>query len=177
MMAGPAMAQNGITCAYANDDISHFVGPNTVDGYLVTAMSQTYLNPVETGGQSSGGSNIPNIIVSPVKKILYVVDSRSGDIAAMNINPTTCQLTLLGNYPVGGAEKLGIGLAITPNGRWLYAAEVNSAVLQPFVIRKDGSLSVVHQKIALLDRPSSMAISPDSSTLMVITSFYIQSIR
>jgi 6-phosphogluconolactonase (cycloisomerase 2 family) len=167
MVPGATMAQSSVACAYANDDISHFVGPNTVDGYLVTATSETYLNPVGTGGQSSGGSLIPNMVVSPVKKILYAADSQSGDVAAMNINPTTCQLTVLGNYPVGGAEKLGIGLAISPNGRWLYAAEVNSAELMPFAIRKDGSLSAVHQKITLLDRPSSMAISPDSSTLIV----------
>jgi hypothetical protein len=165
--AGTAMAQNGITCAYANDDIFHFNGPNTVDGYLVTATSQTYLSPVLTGGEGTGGSGLPNIVVSPAKKILYAADSHSGDVAAMEINPTTCQLTLLGNYPVGGSERLGMGVAISPNGRWLFVAGVKSAVLQPFAIHNDGSLTAVRQKITLLDRPYGMAVSPDSATLIM----------
>jgi 6-phosphogluconolactonase (cycloisomerase 2 family) len=85
----------------------------------------------------------------------------------MEINPTTCQLTPLGNYLVGGSEKLGIGLAISPNGKWLYAAGVKSAALQPFAIHNDGSLTAVRQKITLLDRPSSLAVSPDSATVIV----------
>jgi 6-phosphogluconolactonase (cycloisomerase 2 family) len=85
----------------------------------------------------------------------------------MEINPTTCQLTLLGNYNLWGPERLGIGLAISPDGKWLFVAGVKSAVLQRFFIRKDGSLNAVRQKIALLDRPSSIAVSSDSATLIV----------
>jgi NAD(P)H-hydrate repair Nnr-like enzyme with NAD(P)H-hydrate epimerase domain len=46
MMAGTAMAQSGIACAYANDDVFYNGGngPNTVDGYLVAATLQTYLS-------------------------------------------------------------------------------------------------------------------------------------
>jgi 6-phosphogluconolactonase (cycloisomerase 2 family) len=169
MASAVAMAQSGNTCAYANDDVFYLGGngPNTVDGYLVTATSQTYLSPVETGGNGSGESEAPNIVMSPVKKILYATDSQSEDIAAMEVNPTTCQLTLLGNYQVGGSEKLGIGLAISTNGKWLFVVGVKSAVLQPFAIHNDGSLTAVRQKVALLDRPSSLAVSPDSATLIV----------
>jgi 6-phosphogluconolactonase (cycloisomerase 2 family) len=164
MVPGAMMAQNSVACAYLNDDVA---GSNTVDGYLVTATSQTYLSPVDTGGQSSGITEAPDIVVSPVKKILYAADSQSGDVAAMEINPTTCQLTLFGNYNVGDPERLGMGLAISPDGKWLFVAGVKSAVLQAFFIRKDGSLNAVRQKIALLDRPSNIAVSPDSATLIV----------
>jgi 6-phosphogluconolactonase (cycloisomerase 2 family) len=165
--AGAAMTQSGNTCAYANDDVFQLNELNTVDGYLVTATSQTYLSPVATGGYGTGGSELPNIVISPVKKILYATDSQSGDVAAMDINPTTCQLTLLGNYPVGGSERLGMGVAISPNGRWLFVAGVKSAVLQPFAIHNDGSLTAVRQKIPLLDRPYGMAVSLDSTTLIM----------
>jgi 6-phosphogluconolactonase (cycloisomerase 2 family) len=167
MIAGTAMAQNGITCAYANDDVAYVSGPNTVDGYLLTTGSQTYLTPTKTGGESAGFSSIADIVMSPVKKILYAADSQSGDVAAMEINPVTCQLTLLGNYHAANHDRFGLGLAISSDGKWLFAAGVKSAVLQPFAIRKDGSLSAVRQKIALLDRPYGMAVSPDSATLIV----------
>jgi 6-phosphogluconolactonase (cycloisomerase 2 family) len=167
MLAGQAMAQSGITCAYANDDVFQSNELNTVDGYLVTATSQSYLSPVATGGISSGITRAPDIVISPVKKVLYASDSQSGDVAAMEIDPATCQLTLLGNYHLGGPERLGIGLVISPDGKWLFVAGVKSAVLQPFFIHKDGSLIPVRQKVALLGRPSSIAVSPDNTTLIV----------
>jgi 6-phosphogluconolactonase (cycloisomerase 2 family) len=166
MMVGTAMAQNGITCAYANDDWASS-GGNTVDGYLVTASSQTYLTPTLTGGESTGLSFMADIVMSPVKKVLYVADSHSGDVAAMEINPSNCQLTLLGNYHAAYPDRFGLGLAISSDGKWLFVVGVRAAVLQPFAIHDDGSLTAVRQKITLLDRPSSMAVSPDSATLIV----------
>jgi 6-phosphogluconolactonase (cycloisomerase 2 family) len=90
----------------------------------------------------------------------------------MTINPANCQLTLLGDYPVANPDKFGLGLAISPDGKWLYA---NAVFTQRFIflaINKDGSLTQVMQKIALPSRPSSMAVSPDSTTLIVgLTAF------
>jgi 6-phosphogluconolactonase (cycloisomerase 2 family) len=167
MTSGAVLAQNGITCAYANDDVNYGNGANTVDGYLVTTGAQTYVTPTLTGGQSAGISSMADIVMSPVKKVLYAADSQSGDVAALEINPTNCQLTLLGNYHAANPDRFGLGLAISPDGKWLFVAGVKAAELQPFAIHNDGSLTAVRQKIALLDRPSGMAVSPDSATLVV----------
>jgi hypothetical protein len=71
MAAGTAMAQSGNTCVYANDDVFWSGnGPNTVDGYLVTATSQTYLSPVETGGYGTGYSASRNIVINHKTNII-----------------------------------------------------------------------------------------------------------
>lgn len=167
-LAGPAMAQSGNTCVYANDDVFYSGnGPNTVDGYLVTATSQTYLSPVKTGGYGSAASESRNIVINHKTNILYAADSHSGDVAAMTINPTNCQLTLLGDYPVAKPDKFGLGLAISPDGKWLYADGVRTQRLVLVDVNKDGSLTPVIQKITLPISPLSMAVSPDSATLIV----------
>jgi 6-phosphogluconolactonase (cycloisomerase 2 family) len=166
--AGTAMAQKH-TCAYVNDN--YFDKPNTVDGYMVTGTSATYLNPVLTGGTSQGDSGyfeaVTEAALHPTKNVLYVSDDLSKDIAAMKIDPDTCLLTLLGNYPVGGNDRHGIGLAISPNGKWLYAANTTAPNLQLFDIRGDGGLSNSKQTIDLPDEPAGMVVSPDGTTLVV----------
>jgi hypothetical protein len=68
MTSGALMAQKH-TCAYVNDD--YFDEPNTVDGYMVTGTSATYLSPVLTGGtsQEDGGYReaVTEIILHPTK--------------------------------------------------------------------------------------------------------------
>jgi 6-phosphogluconolactonase (cycloisomerase 2 family) len=103
----------------------------------------------------------------PTKDILYASDDLSHDISAMKIDPDTCLLTLLGNYPVGGPDKHGIDLAISPNGKWLYASNTKGRNLHVLDIRGDGSLRVPKQTIDLPDEPAGMAVSPDGTTLVV----------
>jgi len=167
MTAGAARAQSGHACAYANDDVSYTYGPNTVDGYLVTTTAQTYISPFQTGGESKGESIISDIIVHPTKSVLYASDSESGDIVVMKINPATCQLTLLENVRIGGGDGFGLGLAISPDGKWVYAVGVKSATLYSLNVLPNGTLATIRQTIGLLNSPASLAVSPDSSTLLV----------
>lgn len=160
--AATATAQSSRTCVYANDETD----PNTVDGYLVTDTSQTYLLPVQTGGMSIGISAAKDIIVNPTKHILYAADSYSGDVAAMKIDPATCLLTLLGNYSIG-KSNFGIGLATSPDGKRLYVAGVSSGALKLLDIQSDGGLSATKQKITLSESLSSVAVTPDGTTLIV----------
>jgi 6-phosphogluconolactonase (cycloisomerase 2 family) len=168
-ITGIAMAGTGNTCVYANDDVFYEggEGPNTVDGYLVAPTSQTYLSPVLTGGNGGGGSLMQNIVMNPTKSILYASDAKSRDIAAMKIDPVTCQLTLLGDYPLATSGGLGIGLAITPDGKNIYASGARSAEIDGLNILKDGSLTAVRQRITLTNKLSSIAVSPDGLTLIV----------
>lgn len=167
--AGAAVAQGGNICVYANDHVSYMQSnpENTVDGYLVTATSQTYITPVQTGGESNGFSAAQDIVLNPTKKILYVADAITGDVAAMKIDPGTCELSHLGNYIVGKMSRDGTGLAVSPNGKWLYVTGISSATLKLLNIRSDGSLSGAKQTIALPARPSDMIVTPDGTTLVV----------
>lgn len=166
--ADTAMAQKH-TCTFVNDN--YYLKPNTVDGYMVTGTSATYLNPVLTGGTSEGDSgyseSVTEAVLHPIKNILYVSDDASHDIAAMKIDPDTCLLTLLGNYPVDGNDRHGIDLAISPNGKWLYAANTTAPNLELLDIRGGGSLTASKQTLDLPDRPAGMAVSPDDATLVI----------
>lgn len=166
--AGTALAQKH-TCAYVNDN--NYGAPNAVDGYMVVGSSATYLNPVLTGGTSKGSGTLAQFvtqaILHPSKNILYASDSLSNDIAAMKINTDTCQLTLLGNYPTHGGAFLGIGLAISPNGKWFYATATKAQTLQLFNVRADGSLTGSRQTVDLPAGPAGMAVSLDGTTLII----------
>jgi DNA-binding beta-propeller fold protein YncE len=157
----------GHTCVFANDNL-YGDQPNTVDGYLVTSTTATYVAPVLTGGLSEI-SYTPDIVMHPLKNIFYVADDGSSDIAVLKFDPATCSITLLENVPTMHGNSLGSGLAITPDGQWLYEIGVNKAKMQLLGIRKDGSLTPVHQTIDLPYSPWGVAISPDGSTLIVTT--------
>jgi len=166
--AGAAMAQGGHACVYVNDDVPYFDGngSNTVDGYLVTETSQTYLSPVETGGSARGGPAARDIVVNPAGTILYTANAESGDIAAMAIKRGTCELKLLGNFAVGPSLD-GIGLAISPDGRWMYASRVSHQKIDFLAVHNDGSLGTIEQEITLTNTPLSMSVTPDGATLIV----------
>jgi 6-phosphogluconolactonase (cycloisomerase 2 family) len=171
LTAGVGASQASNTCVYTNDTVWNGA-PNTVDGYYISdTLAATYISPVLTGGTSYQGADyqhlVSNIVLSPTKNILYASDDLSNDIAAMKIDGSTCQLTLIGNYPVGGGNRFGIGLAITPDGQWLYAVSTHSNILQVLAVHDDGSLGHSKQDVTLPSSPSGMAVSPDGSTLIV----------
>jgi len=170
MATGVVRAQGGHTCVYANDQVFASGGinaPNTVDGYLITSTSQTYLPPVETGGQSNSADIVQDIVTNPTLDVLYAADANSGDVAVMTIHRATCQLTLLTNVSLGHGKGNALSLAISPNGKWLYVVATNTHIIYGFDILQDGSLTAIRQKLVLLNRVSGIAISPDNSTLVM----------
>jgi 6-phosphogluconolactonase (cycloisomerase 2 family) len=150
---------------YTNDDNE---GPNAVDGYLVTGSSQTYLEPTPSGGSALTPAEIvPNIVMHPFKDILYASNSRMSSIAAMKISRSTCQLTLLGDFPVGERSKLGQGLAVSPNGKWMFVSNTTVKEIYVFGILADGSLTQRIQVVDLYGIPSGMTVSPDGASLIL----------
>lgn len=72
----------------------------------------------------------------------------------------------MANYPAGGpGGAAGLGIVISPNGKFLYADNISNSTLTVMQINSDGSLS---SPIQTLDVGGiAMAISPDGTTLIV----------
>jgi 6-phosphogluconolactonase len=105
-----------------------------------------------TGALTQIGTNVPigmsalNMAISPSGKVLYVTGqpSNTGAIQAFTIDLTAvapqAPLTALPNSPYGTGNDPA-GLAIAPNGSFLYTANKIDSTVSEFSINSDGSLS------------------------------------
>jgi len=170
-LAGTAWAQGTHACVYANDNASP---ANTVDGYFTNGQRARYLKPVATGGAGKSSGTFfasPFIAIAPGSTHLYAADSTSNDIALMSINPASCALTHVANYPSGGQDSFGgLGIVIAPNGKFLYASNSTVATITVLGINADGSLTAPLQTVALPELVVSMAIAPNGKTLITTQS-------
>jgi uncharacterized repeat protein (TIGR01451 family) len=120
---------------------------NSVSAFCVGtngALTAVEGSPFATGGYGAGeGYYASNgITATVVGNFLYAADNLSNDIAAFSINPSTGALTLIGTFAYGTAEEesnpLGIALAVTPNGQFLYAVDANTGDIWGFSIAQSG---------------------------------------
>jgi len=164
------LAQRQTTCAFVNDNLP---SANSVEGYRVTGTSAVHVGPVATGGAGSP-TNDPTFFVTPLIAIapgtthLYATDSGTSDIALFNVDSSTCALTLVANYPSGGGTLFGLGIAISHDGKFLYASNGDrQSTLEVFPINSDGSLASAVQTVSLNAAPSTLAIAPDGKILII----------
>ncbi len=78
-------------------------------------------------------------------------------------------MTLIGTpFPTGGSDGAGIALAVTPNGRFLYAASSGgSNNLSAFTIAHDGGLAPIGAPIPAGGEPDGIKVSPGGKFLAV----------
>jgi 6-phosphogluconolactonase (cycloisomerase 2 family) len=163
------MAEGQATCAFVNDN---FPSVNTVEGYMVSGTSAVHVGPVATGGNGSPTNDptffgTPLIAIAPGTTHLYASDSATSDIALFDINSSNCALTFVANFPSGGNSLFGLGIAISPNGKFLYASNGGrAATLAVFVINSDGSLGGPLQTLSLIAAASTLAIAPNGKILI-----------
>jgi 6-phosphogluconolactonase (cycloisomerase 2 family) len=90
----------------------------------------------------SGGGAFAANRIRVFGNLLFASNSSSLDISVFSIEPTTGLLTLVPGSPfesqVGGGN--GISLALTTDGRFLFAAGVDSDTIKGFAIGSDGAL-------------------------------------
>lgn len=168
-MVGTNLAQGQQTCAYVNDNLPN---GNTVEGYSVTGTT-AHVGPVATGGSGSLTNDspfigTPLIAIAPGTNHLYASDSGSNDIALFDIDSSTCNLTLVANFPAEGSSLFGLGIAISPDGKFLYAINADRrSTLVVFAINSDGSLGNSVQTVSLPANPLSLAATPNGKFLIV----------
>jgi hypothetical protein len=172
VMCGPVMANH--VCAYANDNIyTGGSGPvNTVDGYRFGIGGPTvYLKPITTNGQGVGGGFfVGGLGAARISNTdLYVEDAYTNDITHFVIDPITCRLTKDTTIYPSGDTKLsdGDGMALTPNGNFLYLGSAGDSNIYVLSIISGGGLGAPIPVATTPDVPGSIAVTPDGTTLVI----------
>jgi 6-phosphogluconolactonase (cycloisomerase 2 family) len=130
-----------------NNDAS---GPNTVTFYLAggTAFAPklTRLKTIKTGGRGLGGGyfgTVRQVLVGEGKgECVFDADGGSNDVAALLLKTKQ----VVGNYKgssVDSAGNPGIGLAVNPNHKYLYAAFGGSRTIATFTMDTGCALTLV----------------------------------
>jgi 6-phosphogluconolactonase (cycloisomerase 2 family) len=169
-ISGSTAAQAQVTCAYVNDNLPT---GNSVEGYKIGTKSATHVGPVGTRGSGSATNDptffgTPLIAIAPGTTHLYASDSVSNDIALFDIDASSCKLTFVANYPAQGSSLFGLGITISPDGKFLYATNSDrQSTLVVLPIHGDGSLGAAVQTVSLPANLSSLAIAPNGKVLIV----------
>ncbi len=118
-------------------------GGNSVSAYTIAAdgsLAEVAGSPIPAGG-------LPlNVAVTPNSAYVYVANNSSGgsgSVSAYAINPATGALTAVPGSPF--AVGMGpVGVAISPNGAFVYVTNTNSGNISVFAINAaSGALSTV----------------------------------
>lgn len=164
LVATVSFAQNGGHLLINNDNYN----ANSADIDTVSASGAlTKLATVQTGGTGLGGGYFaaPRNAVSQNLKCFFVSDAGSNDIAAFKIP----SLAKTGNYSNGAlaGDFYGIGLATSPNGKFLYSAWSASLNIAVWSIGSDCSLTLVGTPVSQPDYVADITITKDGKALVV----------
>ena len=121
-----------------NDDVK---GPNTVTFYLADGTSSapklTRFKTISTGGTGLGGGVFGMVrqvlLESGGDKCVFTADSGSSDVAGILFDTQK----VVGNYRGSSTDNggtFGIGLALNPDNKYLYAAFSGSQTIATFAI-------------------------------------------
>jgi len=139
--------------------------PNGQFAYLINELSgkvtafryaNGHLEPVQyiasDTSEGVGSKGSADIHVSPDGKFLYASNrANTNNIAIFTINEADGKLTLVGHQPTGRHPR---NFIITPNGKYLLVANLNSNLIQVFEIdRKTGLLKEDTSKQITIDKP------------------------
>src|SRR5437879_2887077 len=169
----------------AQDEATTFVytdnnnmGPNTVSAFSVLPGGTLMMvpgSPFATGGTGVGaGTFAPHrVTVRISRNILYVSNPGSNNISAFSVNTTTGFLTPVSGSPfaTGGKGAIGMSLAVSPDGRFLYAGNFDSADISVFHIGSNGALTPFGSRVPVHDFPDGIEVSPDGKFLGVAAFF------
>lgn len=164
---------------YTNDDQYS----NTISGFSVApdgTLTSVPGSPFPTGGLGSyGGLYASNRIgVAITGKLLFASNSRSGDISVFTIDATTGVLSAVKGSPfpagpqIPGFNSGGIGLAVTPDGKFLMAPGTGGKSISVFAIGSAGALAAIPgSPFPTLGGPDGMKVTQDGKFLAVAELF------
>jgi DNA-binding beta-propeller fold protein YncE len=107
-----------------------------------------------------------SISTSADGKFAYVSFQNNKAIGVYSISASTGALSLVGT---GSADSAGYGLAISPDSKYLYAANYGSATVSQFTIGSTGALTAMSTpSVAAGVNPYAVAVSPDGLYVYVV---------
>lgn len=98
------------------------------------------LTPV-TGSPFAAEANAARLIVHPLGKFVYGLSSTPAEILAYSFDSTTGVLAPLTGFPLSLSTSGQSGLAISPNGEFLYTSNPNTNLITGFSIGANGLLT------------------------------------
>jgi 6-phosphogluconolactonase (cycloisomerase 2 family) len=94
-----------------------------------------------TGSPFAAGASATKLIVHPQGKFVYALSSTPAEILAYSFDSTTGVLAPLAGFPLSLSTSGQAGLAISPNGQFLYTSNPNTNLITGFSIGTDGALT------------------------------------
>src|SRR6266576_988207 len=175
LLAASVHAQS--TFVYTNN---HAV-PNTATAFSVGPGGTLTIvpgSPFMTGGDGSGiyrASNTAAATMTMRKRFLYVANTGSDNVSGFSINTTTGALTPVPGSPfaTGGLGSFfGISLAVTPNGKFVYAGNAASGDISAFSVGSNGALTpIAGSPFSAGGSPDGIKVSPNGKFLGVALPF------
>lgn len=169
-----ARSQDAPQFLYTNNNLEP--GENSVSGYMVSGATLTALpgSPFSTGGGGTGQGlyGVPEaaaVEAAPARWCLYVSNSLSGNVAAFQLDSQSGVPTSVTGSPFatgGSGAPGGIGLAPTPDGKYLFSSQTTSKNLSVFAVQPDCSLQL-GQTYATADVPYGIEVTNDGRFLVM----------
>ncbi|MFZ0286687.1 MAG: beta-propeller fold lactonase family protein [Terriglobales bacterium] len=145
---------------------------NTSTGVL------THVMDLPTGGLGSSGGYFATTgtgaVVTGITGCLLVYDGGSSDIASFNVNLRTFNITKVGNFSNGALTSSGGSLAVSPNGKFLYATYPGTENLGAWTVNADCSLTFIAAYEASVgpDLYDGIKVTPNGHDLIVAAPDY-----
>jgi DNA-binding beta-propeller fold protein YncE len=165
-LAAAAVAVFSASAAQANTLYAMDYQGNGIYGYTIGAGGT--LTP-DSGATITGlGDDLQPAVISPDGRHLYVGDWGTSAIYELSIG-TDGSLSPTSNPPSVSTGSTSLGsfvMALTPNGRFLYASEFQGNTIAEFSVGSDGSLSpATDPPTVQLNGAQGLAVSPDGRRL------------
>jgi hypothetical protein len=168
MVASVCFAQNGGHILINNDNYD--ANSADVDSISATGALKFYLNE-PTGGVGLGGGYFaaPRNAIASKLNCFWVTDAGSSDIASFSIADGGKKITLTGNFSNSAlsGDAYGIGVAVSPNGKYLYSAWSATENLAVLSVASNCTLTLVGSPISEPDYVADIAIPSNGKVLVV----------
>lgn len=137
-----------------------------VSGYRINSTSGVLTAMSPAAFPTTGSSEPLSIVVDPASTHVYTTNAVS--ISAFTIDPQTGVLSDVPGTPVAAPPNaLLYGLAITPDGHFLYATEINGHEVLSFSIDAAGLPHLMPHPVPSGDFPEQVAVSPSGKFVYV----------
>ena len=183
----PSLVEQGLSFQLVFEPSGQFAYAPGVDGAIriysidpVTGILTQTSFGIPSGGLPSFVASVTSIgqsVIDPTGRYLYVVDFGTNAVNAFSINLDTTSanygnLTVIASSPSVATGSFPFGIAVTPDGKYLYVTDSDSAAssISGYSIGTDGGLTpitITAAQLSTLNTPVVPAIDPAGKFLFV----------